>query len=834
MSFLLDGLGNAIHRNRRVIGGTTVKPGPGLSSIVRNRNVPSGGEIGGFIGVDPLVSYSVTRDTRMVRGGRLTYTAGTHEGSPGGYDTGDPAQLSWWVDAEGNARLISLALGNVDEADTKFVSRGVGKVGLDQGDSFVVGTGVRLDAGDFIEMPEVAADPLATPSRRQAKFFKGSTGTSVAVGLNNNIADGSTVIVAVYTSATAARTHTTPTNWTVGKTETQATMAGDDRITIFYRRYATGGAFSETFQWSADSAYRVLVVEVDSLLTTTPVDQAVSAEGGTGQQWSFQSEASDSKVNFIGNSNFTVYKPAGAQVGDLILVAINVYGETVTPACSTPSGWVERVAYDYATRSRTYVFEHFVLTGDPASWTFPVTGSGFKYAQLAACSWRPGNVLDAIWVGTDSTTPYVGGSPSGISWLHSLGIYIVANTNSGGSLTPDTAGLTERSDHSTALQLWIGDIETEPGDGGWSVSGGASAATATIALVYYAATEPNTQTASSGATAALAQAKEYCFSVMACSSENLVTSVTGPTGGFSNISVGDFVSEKQVLVGQDKIPTDTAVQQATRQFSGDSVLGWIGAMVTFKSITLSSKAPSANFARLFALEGADTLTDLAVVRSDGSTKFLSVAGSNHALWSTSHTDVDTADAKNDGDVLTWDATAGKWKATASGLTTHEGAADPHTGYVLESLVDAVGDLIVGSADNVVARLAKGTDAQVLEVLASETLDLRWASRPFSLGATVMNPVTGTTLMIWRAPFACTVTNVRTHFKGGTSIVCNARKNQASNHLASNYTNSTANAWGDGGTVQNATYAAGDDLEIMFVTINGAVTEASIQVDFTRP
>lgn len=106
--------------------------------------------------------------------------------------------------------------------------------------------------------------------------------------------------------------------------------------------------------------------------------------------------------------------------------------------------------------------------------------------------------------------------------------------------------------------------------------------------------------------------------------------------------------------------------------------------------------------------------------------------------------------------------------------------------------------------------------------------------PFSVPVTLLSPTTGTTVMAWRAPFACTVTNVRAHFKGGTSVVINARRNQASNHLASNFTQSTADAWGDGGTVQNTAYAAGDDLEVMFVTVNGAVTEATIQVDFTRP
>jgi len=44
---------------------------------------------------------------------------------------------------------------------------------------------------------------------------------------------------------------------------------------------------------------------------------------------------------------------------------------------------------------------------------------------------------------------------------------------------------------------------------------------------------------------------------------------------------------------------------------------------------------------------------------------------------------------------------------------HCQAADPHTGYVLESLADAQGDTFYASADNTWAKLTKGTEGQVL-------------------------------------------------------------------------------------------------------------------------
>lgn len=129
------------------------------------------------------------------------------------------------------------------------------------------------------------------------------------------------------------------------------------------------------------------------------------------------------------------------------------------------------------------------------------------------------------------------------------------------------------------------------------------------------------------------------------------------------------------------------------------------------------------------------------------------------------------------------------------VTAHEAAADPHTGYVQESAMSA-----------------------------------------FGRGGTLLNPTAGQTVLVWRATDACTVTNVRAKCKGGTSITFNARRNGASNHLASAATASAGDATTDltdGGAVQNTAYVVGDRLEIMVVTISGSPTEAAIQVDFNR-
>ena len=47
----------------------------------------------------------------------------------------------------------------------------------------------------------------------------------------------------------------------------------------------------------------------------------------------------------------------------------------------------------------------------------------------------------------------------------------------------------------------------------------------------------------------------------------------------------------------------------------------------------------------------------------------------------------------------------------------------------ESIVDAKGDLLVGSADNTVNRLAVGTNGYILTADSAETTGLKWAAAP---------------------------------------------------------------------------------------------------------
>ena len=109
-----------------------------------------------------------------------------------------------------------------------------------------------------------------------------------------------------------------------------------------------------------------------------------------------------------------------------------------------------------------------------------------------------------------------------------------------------------------------------------------------------------------------------------------------------------------------------------------------------------------------------------------------------------------------------------------------------------------------------------------------------AAYVFSRGGTILYPTAGVNVIVWIAPFACTVTSVKGYRVGGTGATINARLNGASNHMASHLSITSADTWTDGGAVQNTAYSVTDKLEIMIVTVTGSPTQIAIQINFTKP
>lgn len=108
---------------------------------------------------------------------------------------------------------------------------------------------------------------------------------------------------------------------------------------------------------------------------------------------------------------------------------------------------------------------------------------------------------------------------------------------------------------------------------------------------------------------------------------------------------------------------------------------------------------------------------------------------------------------------------------AAAVSTHAGLADPHTGYVLESLYDA-NTLLIATADNTPIALAvaasrivgRKATGDISAMTAAELVAIIRTSLPVELGVAVSDETTdlttGTAKVTFRLPFAMTLTSVR--------------------------------------------------------------------------
>lgn len=113
-------------------------------------------------------------------------------------------------------------------------------------------------------------------------------------------------------------------------------------------------------------------------------------------------------------------------------------------------------------------------------------------------------------------------------------------------------------------------------------------------------------------------------------------------------------------------------------------------------------------------------------------------------------------------------------------------------------------------------------------------ELALASTLFERG-TVITDSDGIDLIdvvIWRAPYDCTVVATRGFRVGGDGCIIRARRGDLPLNV-SDLSLVNQEQWYVGQDVQNGTFAAGDALVLEVVSVQGTVTEVTIQVEFRR-
>ncbi len=181
-------------------------------------------------------------------------------------------------------------------------------------------------------------------------------------------------------------------------------------------------------------------------------------------------------------------------------------------------------------------------------------------------------------------------------------------------------------------------------------------------------------------------------------------------------------------------------------------------------------------------------------------------------------------------------------AGATGTAANPPSADDHVhAHEAAHLVHdtgwaALGDLIVGTANDTAAILSKGTQGQGLVVDTAEATDLKWVTNTITIGMLIDgggSAISTGDYTVWRVPYACTVTAVRGYVDTGTTTVINAGKALSGTYFcSSNITIDPADAWEAGTVDQNATLAAGDTVYFDVITA-GTATQLTIQVELAR-
>ena len=117
-----------------------------------------------------------------------------------------------------------------------------------------------------------------------------------------------------------------------------------------------------------------------------------------------------------------------------------------------------------------------------------------------------------------------------------------------------------------------------------------------------------------------------------------------------------------------------------------------------------------------------------------------------------------------------------------------------------------------------------------------TITATGAGVAFTVGGVLKTPTAADDVLIWTAPFACSLTAVKAWQDTGTGSVINAFRGSLASpttFLTANYTLLAADTTEDGGATQNTTVASDTKVYIRLVSVSGSPNEVGIQLHLTR-
>jgi hypothetical protein len=166
--------------------------------------------------------------------------------------------------------------------------------------------------------------------------------------------------------------------------------------------------------------------------------------------------------------------------------------------------------------------------------------------------------------------------------------------------------------------------------------------------------------------------------------------------------------------------------------------------------------------------------------------------------------------------------------------------DP-SGSVSKSVIDAKGDLIVGTANDSVDNLSVGSNDFILTADSSQTLGVKWAAPAVGLTNSVTLTNKTLTSPVLTAPSITGKTSIEQILEkitvSATAATGTINYNLITNGAILYYTSNSSADWtlnirGDNTTTLNSLMSIGQSLTIVFLVTNGstAYLQTSLQID----